>query len=162
MQEGFSDNVGDSYRVAGQMIEQTADAQGWTDDQREGALADLEAAYDDVTGWEGLSIGASSLLSMNSAGENQVIAFWGRLADYCAKWTGKNADKLGATFSSAANTTTTVAETTIGGPLDALDTLVVDPLVETATDVATVATSRQTYVIVGAVALLLLVLVVRR
>jgi hypothetical protein len=162
MQEGFTDNVGTSYTVAQGMINQTADAQGWTDDQREGALADLESAYADVTGWEGLSIGASSLLSEHTAAENQVFAFWGRLSDYAADWTGKNADKLRTTFGAAANATTTVADTTIGGPLDAVDTLVVDPLVETATDVTTVATSRQTYVIVGAVAFLLLVLVVRR
>jgi hypothetical protein len=162
MQEGFTDNVGTSYTVAQGMINQTADAQGWTADQRERALADLDAAYADVTGWEALSIGVSSLLSEHTAAENQVIAFWGRLSDYAADWTGKNADKLRVTFNAAANATTTVAETTIGGLVDAADTLVVEPLVATAQDVTTVATSRQTYVILGAVALIVLLVAVRR
>jgi hypothetical protein len=162
MQEGFSNNVGTSYTVAEGMINQTADGQGWTDDQREGALADLDAAYADVTGWEGLAIAASSLLSEHTAAENQVVAFWGRLSDYAADWTGKNADKLRTTFGAAANATTTVAETTIGGLVDAADTLVVEPLVATAQDVTTVATSRQTYVILGAVALIVLLVAVRR
>ena len=162
MQAGLSDNVGASYGTARTMIETTAAAQAWTDDQTAAALADLDAAYDAVTGWEGLAIAADSWLGSTTAGEAQVVAFWADLADRAGSWTAPNADKLRAAFASAGQTATTTAAETIGSPVEAVDQLVIEPLAQTATQVTTVATDRRAWIAAAAVAVLVLVVIVRR
>jgi len=162
VQAGLTDNVGEAYYAARDTIDRTATAQGWTDDQRAAALADVDDAYDAVTGWEGLALGASSLLSDYTAGENQVIAFYDELRARAASWTGANAAKLAATFGAAATTATTTAEQTIGSPVEAVGDLVVDPLAMTAQQVSDTATDPRVWIAVAAVAVVVLVIAVRR
>ena len=157
----IGDNIDSARDFAIQTVTRVAESRGWTAEQLSGALADVEAAYDDVTGFEAGSFIIGGLFGSASSGELQVLTFTSSVAERARNWTAPGASELQAVFATAAGLQVDAAERSSSTVTDyAGDAAAAAG--ETVSDVVTVATDKRTYWIIGAAALVVLVLVARR
>ncbi len=127
-----------AVNYAVQLVEQTANAQEWTDAEVAGALADVEAAYSEADSsgarlatWLPTFGFAASLVDTEI---EDVAEFWDLLAVASSTWTGSNAPKLTATFLSAGGTVALEQERA-----ELEDDVLLDGLTETGEDLADIA-----------------------
>jgi hypothetical protein len=157
----ITDNIDNAKDWITGAVADTADAQGWSQADRDVAFSDITDAYDGVTGLNAVRFYAQAIVGGASSEEAQVSAFYGTLTERAANWTAPASDKL---YSMLANLTGQVdaqAERTISTPVDVIEAGA-EVVTETASDVATIATSRTTWVVIGAALVGVLVLLGRR
>jgi len=161
MATAIGDNIDSAREFAIQTVTRAATARGWTTEQLSGALADVEAAYDDVTGFESLAYDIGGIFGSSSSGELQVLTFTSSLAERARTWTGPGAAELQAVFAAAAGLQVDYAERSTSTVTDyAGDAAAAAG--DTVADVVAVGTDKRTYWIIGAAARVVLVLVARR
>jgi len=161
MATAIGDNIDSAREFAIQTVTRAASARDWTTEQLSGALADVEAAYDDVTGAESLAYYIGGIFGSSSSGELQVLTFTSSVAERARTWTGPGAAELQAVFATAAGLQVDAAERSTSTVTDyAADAAAAAG--DTVADVVAVGTDKRTYWIIGAAALVVLVLVARR
>lgn len=152
-----------AYTEAREQVARTASLHGWTDEELATALSDVQDAEDATEPsvmdyasqgfWSVLAPSFASTMTSTDGMTNEeyrVSQFWGLLYAMSSEWTGKNADKLRATFLQSQQVAKTTAEETIGTPVEATQTLLIDPTIETASDVsAGLQSAAQTVTTVG-------------
>jgi len=161
MATAISDNIDSAREFAIQAVTRVAQSRGWTTEQLSSALADIEAAYDDVTGWETGAYVIGSLFGSASSGELQVLTFTSSVAERARNWTAPGGAELQAMFEGAVQQNVDQAERTTSTVTDyASDAAAAAG--DTVADVVAVGTDKRTYWIIGAAALVVLVIVARR
>jgi hypothetical protein len=161
MATAISDNIDSAREFAIQTVTRVAESRGWTSEQLSSALADIEAAYDDVTGFEAGAYIIGGLFGSASSGELQVLTFTSSVAERARNWTAPGGDELQDVFQTAAGLQEDFAERSTSTVTDyAGDAAAAAG--NTVADVVAVGTDQRTYWIIGAAALVVLVLVARR
>lgn len=161
MATAISDNIETARDFAIQTVTRVAESRGWTAEQLSGALADVEAAYDDVTGFEAGAYIIGGLFGSASSGELQVLTFTSSVAERARNWTAPGGDELQDVFATAAGLQQDFSERSTSTLTDyAGDAAAAAG--ETVSDVVTVGTDKRTYWIIGAAALAFLLIFARR
>jgi len=161
MATAISDNIDSAREFAIQAVTRVAQSRGWTTEQLTSALDDIQAAYDSVTGWEAGAYFIGGLIGSASGGELQVLTFTSSVAERARNWTAPGGDELQDVFETAVQQNVDQAERTTSTVTDyAGDAAAAAG--DTVADVVAVGTDQRTYWIIGAAALVVLVLVARR
>jgi len=161
MATAIGDNIESAREFAIQTVTRVATARGWSSSELSGALADVEEAYNDVTGLESLAYDIGGIFGSSSSGELQVLTFTSSVAERARTWTAPGAAELQAVFATAVQQNVDQAERTTSTVTDyAGDAAAAAG--DTVADVVAVGTDKRTYWIIGAAALVVLVLVARR
>ena len=161
MATAISDNIESAREFAIQAVTRVAESRGWSSAQLSDALADIEAAYNSVTGFEAPAYFIGGLFGSASGGELQVITFTSSVAERARNWTAPGGDELQDVFETAAGQNVDQAERTTSTVTDyAGDAAAAAG--DTVADVVAVGTDQRTYWIIGAAALVVLVLVARQ
>jgi len=147
----------EAYQWVRGIVNTTAAEHGWTAGELDFVLTTVDAAHTEALDAASYMQRAENLFSDTPSGD--LDTFWSHVRTYASTWDGQNADKLRDAIGAAQVTQTTVTEQaeaeTLGAQLAGAAT-------QTATDVQTVATSRNTWIIVGAIAAAVVLVAVRR
>lgn len=161
MGTAISDNIESAREFAIQTVTSVSASRGWTSAQLAAALSDVETEYENVTGLEAGAFFIGGLIGEASGGELQVLTFWSNLSQRAKTWSQPNANELQMVFATAAGQQEAQAARTTSTLTD-LAGDAAQAAGNTVSDVVTVATDKRTYWIIGAAAIVVLVLVARR
>ena len=162
-----SDDLGDAYAAAQAEVNKLADSRSWPDDYRQMALDDVDAAYSGAWGWGWDQLVVYNVLpDANTASDRTVAvaAFWNAVYAASLTWPDEldNVDKLRGVFAGYAHQ---VADTQARLEDQSLSGQLAGAVAKSAADLkkaGDTATSTPVLVAIGLLALVVVVVVVKR